>query len=131
MKTFDDLTYKAQLLIDMAGKKSNEVIELSRLKVNRSKIKSNIDDEYKKLGSAFYKIKRENYNDEDHVNSICDKIDKLYYDLDEIELKISNLKNTKVCKCCSHKNPTNSEYCSSCGVHLSDMPKDDDKTCCE
>ena len=93
---------------DKVAKKSGELVELSKAKLNIANIKTDISSNYKILGELIYIAQR----DKTEVNPER---------LDEIISKIANgLMNKKLCPECSKTTDSDASFCSVCGYHFSD-----------
>lgn len=131
MNQFDALDAfmeKARSAADAATKKTNDLVQLSRLKLEASQIQNDIDREYKRLGIAVYQMINDNEMDRDRMDSFCKKIALLLYNLKTTEEQINTLKKTIPCPACGHLNPSKSSYCSQCGekLHSDDQPEPDE-----
>ncbi len=118
MSQFDDFVGKARQAADGAGKKAGEIVELSRLKISISQIRSDIDRLYQKLGQAVYQIRGTDCDNEAYIQDLCEKLDARHGDLKEAEDKLASLKRSAPCPFCGSENSNQSVYCSQCGARL-------------
>ena len=128
--TVDNFMDKARDVADAAGRKTSEIIEVSKLKVQCISINNKIKAVYEKLGSTVYSFKKSDYSNDELVDSMVEEIDELLAELDEVSEKIANIKNVVFCTACGKKNPENAYYCAKCGNRISEefeinIPKDD------
>ncbi|MDF2566810.1 MAG: hypothetical protein K0R90_266 [Oscillospiraceae bacterium] len=119
MGMFDDILGKAKDVADVAGKKTGEFVETSKLKFQCVQINNEIKALYEKLGSAVYSMAKSGYENPELVKSIVDEISELLQKLNETSEKIADIKNVSICTCCGAKNSTESYYCSKCGNKIS------------
>ena len=116
----DNIISKVKNAADVACKKTDEVMEKSKLMWTRNQITGDIKKTYEKLGNVIYRsIKTDNENVE-LVEEYIKQIDGLLAQLTQINEKIAELKNQIICKNCGMLNPVESVYCSKCGYKLSD-----------
>lgn len=128
MGMFDDLCGKAKDVADAAGKKTGEIVELTKYKMKASQLHSDIRAAHEKLGSAVYSMVKADYENPELINSMAEEIDELMAKLKEIEDKISELKRVVKCPCCGANNAQDSSYCSQCGCKLgADFSKQEEK----
>lgn len=128
MGVFDDLCGKAKDVADAAGKKTGEIVELTKFKMKESQLHSDIRTAHEKLGSAVYSMVKADYENPELINSMAEEIDELMAKLKEVEDKISELKRVVKCPCCGANNAQDSSYCSQCGCKLgADFSKEEEK----
>ncbi len=112
---------------DKVVKKSGELFELSKLKINISSTKSEISANYKILGELVYLMqKEETPTNTLEFDEIIAKIDELNEKLTELLDLSSALKNEKNCPKCSKSNNKNAQFCSNCGYKFSEASVDED-----
>lgn len=105
---------------DKVAKKSGELVELSKIKLNILSTKSSIEEQYKKLGQLVYTSQK---NDSDDISvkfeEIIAKIDILQDRLAELEEMAAQVSNKVICPNCKKVNSADAEFCSRCGLDLS------------
>ena len=104
---------------DKVAKKSGELVELSKAKLNIANTKSDIGANFKLLGEMVYLAQR----DETEVNpekleEIITKIDDLYERLAEFNEIANALMNKKSCPECNKTNDIDALFCSGCGYRF-------------
>lgn len=106
---------------DKVAKKSGELVELSKVKINIINTKSSIDSHFKKLGEILYFSQKENTEtDTKNLEEIFAEVDELYEKLSEYNDVKANLTNKKLCPECHKSNDADSLFCSRCGYHFTD-----------
>lgn len=118
MGVFEDVVLKAKNAADYAGKKTGEVVEITKLKINASEVEGKMGKEFLELGKKVYNTAKEQADCTEYVQAKCEFIDKLSAELEEINRKISELKCEKKCAGCGFANPQDAEYCQKCGAKL-------------
>lgn len=105
----------------IVAKKSSELVELSKIKLTIMSTKSSIDEQYKKLGKLVYTSQKENADDiSSKFEEIIAKIDRLHNKLSELEEAAAAVSNKVVCPACKKVNSADAEFCSHCGLDLTD-----------
>lgn len=105
---------------DKVAKKSSELVELSKIKLNILSTKSSIDEQYKKLGKLVYTSQKETADDiSAKFEEVIAKIDKLHEKLAELEEASAQVSNKVICPACKKVNSADAEFCSQCGLDLS------------
>ena len=62
MGIFEDLMAGAKNVVDYAGKKTDDVVELSKLKYQSSQLSNELRSLYEKLGCAVYSMMKSEYD---------------------------------------------------------------------
>lgn len=128
MKQLDYILNRAGSIADNVCQKTEEFVGVSKLKIKCSQTKSDIDDQFKKLGSSYYKMLRNNVQNDKVIRSICKDIDALYKKLERLEAEIKSVQTDPFCPYCNFKNRPDAKFCSKCGAVLNCEDKDlDDK----
>jgi len=105
---------------DKVAKKSGELVELSKIKLNILSTKSNIDDNFKTLGKLLYQSQKEDTDiTSEKIEDVISSIDELYDKLQELEETSAHFSNKKVCPNCKKPNDNDAAFCSRCGFDLS------------
>lgn len=118
MEFFDDAVVKAKEAINVACKKTNEVVAVQKQKFDLASLENKRAKDFRLLGEIYYnKIKGETPEDSsiaDIVASINEKNEKI----DELRTVINSSKNKRVCPKCAAVIDSNSNYCNVCGAKL-------------
>lgn len=123
MNVLDSIIDKAKDVAGAAGKKTGELVEISKYKLQAAQIHGDIRSGYEKLGSAVYSMVKAEYDNPELINSVVEDIDELLSKLEEVEEKIAQLRRVVKCPCCKASNPAESRYCSRCGCKLEQPSK--------
>lgn len=115
---FDEIIVKAKDVADVAGKKTGEVIELSKYKVECIKLNNDINKLYEKLGNAVYSMNKSGYENKELITSISSDITLKLEELSTMADKIAKMKEYVICKTCGNKNLMKSYYCDKCGSRI-------------
>lgn len=118
MGVFEDVILNVKSALDTVGKKTGDFVDLSKLKLNESEIKSGISKNYEQLGKLTYKSIKNDYDNKEEITNCISEIDRLYTELKEIQGQISTMKKVKVCCKCGNENDQEMKYCGYCGAKL-------------
>lgn len=117
MGFFEDFIGKAKSAASAAGKKTSELVELSKLKISEAETKHDIDKKFEELGRSVYKAQWDE-NEPEFVKALKAEISQLYDKLNDIQVQIAAVKNQVKCRSCGNINVTDSKFCNKCGNPL-------------
>ena len=127
MDFFDDMVSKAKEAIDVASKKTGEVVNTQKQKFDIASLESKRAKDFTVLGEIYYnKIKDGEIGDQnisELVLSIKEKSDKI----DKLKAEINSAKNKRICPKCGAAIEQISNYCNACGEKLF-YDSEEDKT---
>lgn len=116
MNNWNTLFDKAKDVANLAGKKTEEVVETSKLKLQSFSINSDIQDAYEKIGGLVYRARKTGVNNEEEIAASIAEIDELLSALNDLESKIAEIKKVKKCPNCGANCSSESHFCSRCGM---------------
>ncbi len=119
MTTFDDVFSKAKSVAETAGKKTSEMIEVTRLKLQAAEMEKDIAAMLEGLGRLVYESRKEDADVAGKLDDCCLKLDERYAELVKVRAKIDEYRNQVTCKNCGAQNADDAVYCKRCGVKLS------------
>ncbi len=108
MDFYDDVKQTAE----MAGEKIGQFADIAKIKVKVLDIQSKLKALYEKLGKAVY------FGNEDDLSAIVEEIDAKRGQIIDLENRLDELKNKKVCGDCGKSNVKDATYCNYCGSRL-------------
>ena len=127
MDFLDDMLSKAKDAIDVASKKTGEVVNTQKQKFDIASLESKRAKDFAVLGEIYYnKIKDGEALDEnisELVLAIKEKSDKI----DALRAEINSAKNKRICPKCGAAIDQISNYCNACGEKLF-YDSEEDKT---
>lgn len=124
MGFLDDLKLSAKNVVDFAEKKTDSVVEISKLKYQQMTLGNELEELMSHLGNAVYSMIKANYDNKDLVNSLIAEIDEVKESLKEVNEKIAAKKDQILCPACGAKNEKDSSYCCKCGNKLTPVNQD-------
>ncbi len=98
--------------------KSGTLYSTTKLSLKISKLKSEIDENYKKIGTMAYYNYIGKEVEADDVETLCAQIQSMYNEIDEISAEIAKLKGTLVCDVCGSEIQKGSSFCAKCGKEI-------------
>ena len=99
-------------------KKSGDIYSTTKLSLQISKLKGEIDDCYKKIGKLFYASYSGDEASGDEADLLCKKIDELKEEIELISAQISEIKDVVVCYNCGAEVKKGSQFCAKCGAEI-------------
>lgn len=119
MTLFDELRNVVTETAKTAVKKSNEIVEITKLNISisdeQSKMKSILGD----IGQLVYDMYKSGMQLSENIEIKCSEIDDATERIKIMKEKLSQLKKQKICPNCKKDNEIESIYCSRCGVRFS------------
>ncbi|MBC7765553.1 MAG: zinc ribbon domain-containing protein [Hyphomonadaceae bacterium] len=117
---FNDLKEKVSETAKTAFKKSNELMEITKLSLAIGDLKSKITGAYKDMGKAVYDVHCQGATIGDVLEEKCNEIDGYVEEIASLKEKVAALKNETICPDCQHSNKPEANFCASCGKVLED-----------
>ena len=116
--TFDNAAKTVKDIAETAGKKGEELLKISKLKIKETQIKRDISSKLEKLGKMYYELTK--IGEENHLvlKEIITEIDELRAELKEVREEIGDIKGTVACPVCKASNPCDADYCAKCGEKI-------------
>jgi len=124
MGFLEDVISTGKSVVSTAGKKTDEAVKLSKLKIKETQINSEVRGKFEKLGEMIYQMKKSGEQDNAAFDAAVAAIDESYAQLDEIGKQIDELKNQVTCPKCGVKTKDENLYCPKCGTKLPEKPSE-------
>lgn len=121
MSGFDDFKGMAKDVSQAVGRRSSELVEVSKLKISATQLKTKIRNKYEKLGKDVYEAVRSNNEETDFILDYVDEIQELKSELHTINNKINTILGNKPCPNCKKVNKKNVRFCADCGQELEEI----------
>ena len=121
MGFLDELVSTTKNVAATAGKKTDEAVKLSKLKIKKAQTKSDIKSKYEKLGELVYMMNKDNQKDEEAYDTAIADIDELIAKLDEIDKQLDLINGELTCEKCGAKTKNDNSYCPKCGTKLPEI----------
>jgi RNA polymerase subunit RPABC4/transcription elongation factor Spt4 len=118
MSILDDVLANVKSYADVAGKKVNKVVDVSKLRITISQLNSEIAKRYRELGEYVYDSKKNGDLSEEEVTLKIAEIDDLYAQISVIAKQVADIENKAICPECGRQIPVDSAFCSFCGSKI-------------
>lgn len=126
--------------LNKVGKKTSDMANVAKLKLDITKHKSNIDKKYEELGSRIYFLSKEGLERDESVENFIKEIDDLYEAIKLVEAEIEKFAEEKSipaqevvqgksCKNCGAPLEEQTKFCGSCGTKVEEPPVEAGKKC--
>lgn len=116
MDFFENLKATITKTAQSAAKKTNEVVESTKIKIAISDAENEIAKMMREMGETLYeayKTGTESYSAS--LEEKCEAIDTKYSEIDLLESKLNIIRNMKSCPNCKKEMDKGAAFCSSCG----------------
>ena len=114
--SLNSLLDKAISVANVAGKKTEEMVEASKLKLQEVSVNADLQDCYEKIGSLVYRSKKSGEDNEQSIEQLVEQADVLLEQLAQLQSKREEIK--KKCPNCGAACSVDSHFCSRCGMVL-------------
>ncbi len=118
MDFLDNAISKAKEAMDIAYKKTNEVVNTQKQKFDVASIESKRSKDFEKLGKLYFEMIKDTEIEDERIKKLVDDISYKNEKIDELKKEINNVKNKKICPSCSASIDKASVFCSNCGAKL-------------
>ncbi len=122
MSFLDDVINTTKSAAATAGKKTDEAVRFTKLKIKESQTTSDIKSHFEKLGEMAYEMKKSENPDAELFNAEIEELDKLYDKLAEINSLLDDLRQEVTCTACGAKTKSDNAFCPKCGAKLPEKP---------
>lgn len=122
MSFVDNVINTTKNVAATAGKKTDEAIRTSKLKIKSSQLNSDIKSKYEKLGTLVYEMSRTGEKDTEAFDAMIAEIDAANAELADIEKQLDELKGKVACPACGVKTDNDNAFCPKCGAKLPEKP---------
>lgn len=138
MFDFSTWTNMIKDTVESAGKKTGEVLEVTKIKMQVAQQRAELSKAYEKLGAMVYDMMKNEEQDSSAVDVCIDEIDFILSKISESESKANELKKVTVCPSCGAEVALDACFCSKCGAKIEhpveEEPAEEEKaseSCCE
>jgi len=131
MGFFEDIVASAKSVLGKAEKKTDQVVELSKLKYQSVQLKSEIKALYEKLGQTVYDMSDDGAADQEAISALIEEITELKAALAVVEDKIIEKRDRRTCANCGAQNVKEAVFCMKCGALLTTVECNGECETCE
>ena len=118
MAMFEEVLSRAKVLAEAAGRKTGEVVENTKVKMEISQIQREVASLYEGLGRLVYDGKKSGESVDDMVDACVAHLDEQNAYLEELRDRLLESKNAVRCAACGAVNDDSARFCNHCGQAL-------------
>ena len=118
MGFLDDALNKTKEVLDVAYKKTDEVVNEEKLKINIIALKTKCEKDYIKLGEIYYKLLKEQGDIPEVEKNLIDSIDTRKQEIARLQAELDEKNYDLVCPKCQKKISANAAFCPACGEKI-------------
>ena len=115
MDFLDGAITKAKEVLDVACKKTNEVVTEQKQKFDIASIETKRAKDYKKLGELYFNEVKDCDIENTEIKDLVDAIKEKNEKIELLKQEISELKAKKVCTACGELIDKDALFCANCG----------------
>ncbi|MDD6308248.1 MAG: hypothetical protein PUB07_02690 [Clostridia bacterium] len=115
MEFFENLKNTISKTTQVAIKKSNDLVEITKLKMAVSEAESEVASIFRHIGETLYGAYKTGGESYESLEEQCELIDKKYEKIAELNTRIMEMKNAKSCPDCKKEMEKDAMFCSGCG----------------
>ena len=118
MDFFDDTVNKAKEAIDVASKKTGEVVNTQKQKFDIASLESKRAKDYAVLGEIYYNKIKDGAVEDENVSELVLAIKEKSEKIEKLKAEVNSAKNKRICPKCGAAIEQTSNYCNACGAKL-------------
>lgn len=118
---FDGLRQTITGTAEAVGRKTEELVEIQKLRSRIRNAQRDVAREYRKIGEAVYHRFVDGEVMDEELAQMCDHIMDLQHQTAKYKEELANKKGLYICPACGSANPKDAAFCMHCGT---EMPKD-------
>ena len=118
MTTFEGFLNKVKDAADVAGKKTNEFIDITKVKMAIARAEKDLSATYEGLGRLVYDAKKGAEDITELMDACVAHIDELNAEIENLQDKLAETQNAVRCTACGIYNEKDAAFCKSCGEKL-------------
>jgi len=119
MSALDDLIVNTKSVAENIGKKTGEIIDSAKLRIQIADIKRDLSKAYEELGIVAFNLCNIGAVKDSNLDDHCLKVKELLSQLESAQsLKDGSNESVTVCPFCEEKFTTEVVYCSKCGSKI-------------
>ena len=116
IKSFNSLLDKAISVANVAGKKTEEMVEASKLKIQEVSVNADLANCYEKIGSLVYSSKKFGADNEQEIAQLIAQADEQLEQLAQLQAKREEIRKVRKCPNCGASCATDAHFCSRCST---------------
>lgn len=113
---FDSLRQTLTGTAEVVGKKTEDLLEIQKLRSRIRNAQRNVELDYKKLGEIIYQRYVSGTDLDEELTEVCGLIMELQKQTASYKEELANRKGQTVCPACGSGNPRDAVFCMHCGT---------------
>ncbi len=118
MAVFEDVLSRAKSIAKTAGRKTEELVELTKTHAQIGDLRREIASLYEGLGRLVYDSRRSEEPVDDLIAACIEELDERETALARLEERVMQSKNVIRCNSCGAFNANDASFCNQCGRKL-------------
>lgn len=118
MDFFDTAVSKAKEALDIACKKTGEVVTTSKQRIDVATIENKRSKDFEALGKIYFDMIKDEQIENFEISNIVSEIKDKTQKIEALQEEINNAKNKRTCPVCKATIDKLSVYCNICGAKL-------------
>ncbi len=118
MAVFEDVISRAKAMAEATGKKTGELVETTKIKLEIAELQREIAALYEGLGRLVYDGRQSGESVEDMIESCVAHLEEQNAYLQELQDRVLENRNAVRCTVCGAVNEDTARFCSQCGKAL-------------
>lgn len=127
MDFFDDVVNKAKEAIDVASKKTGEVVNTQKQKFDIASLENKRAKDFAVLGEIYYNKIKDGEAQDENISELVLSIKEKSEKIEKLKAEVNSAKNKRICPKCGAAIDQTSNYCNACGEKLF-YDSEEDKT---
>ena len=127
MDFFDDMVSKAKEAIDVASKKTGEVVNTQKQKFDIASLENKRAKDFAVLGEIYYNKIKDGEAQDENISELVLSIKEKSEKIEKLKAEVNSAKNKRICPKCGAAIEQTSNYCNACGEKLF-YDSEEDKT---
>ena len=111
---------EAEKLTKVVKDKTVNIYDTTKLNLALNSTEGKMNKHFQKIGEIIYQQQKDNRNVGEELEAYCEEIDSFVSEINELKSRIAELKNSSVCPSCGNPTDKSGDFCSKCGVRISD-----------
>lgn len=118
MTTFEDVLSRAKAVAETAGKKTNEFVGATKVKMEIADLQREMASVYEGLGRLVYDARKTGESADEMIDACIARLDEQQERLQELEDRVLERKKAVRCAACGTVNEATAKFCNNCGEKM-------------
>ena len=118
MDFIDNAVVKAKEVIDVACKKTNQIVNTQKQKIDVTGLENKLNKDYQRLGAIYFEEIKDSEIENCEIRELVDAIKAKKEKINKLKEEIIAAKKKRICASCGAAIDKNSVFCNLCGVKL-------------